>query len=97
MRNLLAYRKVGVEGVTEELWVPPTVFDKEFVGGVNKAELMKELQEQGWLLPSASDGRPTLERRVNGKKARYFIRGREDCTSVLIFDHQTVSVPSIVR
>jgi putative DNA primase/helicase len=27
VRNLLAYRKVGVEGVTEELWVPP-VFDK---------------------------------------------------------------------
>jgi putative DNA primase/helicase len=23
VRNLLAYRKVGVEGQTEELWVPP--------------------------------------------------------------------------
>jgi uncharacterized protein YegJ (DUF2314 family) len=47
IRNLLAYRKVGVEGVTEEFWVPPTVFDKEFVVGVNKAELVKELQRLG--------------------------------------------------
>jgi putative DNA primase/helicase len=32
IRNLLAYRKVGVEGHTEEFWVPPTVFDKEKPG-----------------------------------------------------------------
>jgi putative DNA primase/helicase len=76
IRNLLAYCKVGVEGQTEELWVPPTVFDKEFVVGVNKAELVKELQQRGWLLPTSSDGRPTLERRVNGKKYRYFVFSR---------------------
>jgi putative DNA primase/helicase len=76
IRNLLAYRKVGAEGQTEELWVPPTVFDKEFVVGVNKAELVKELQRLGWLLPPSSDGRPTLERRINGKKSRYFIFDR---------------------
>ena len=75
IRNLLAYRKVGIEGDTEEFWVPTTVFDKEFVAGVNKAELVKELQRLGWLLAS-SDGRPTLERRVNGKKSRYFIFSR---------------------
>jgi putative DNA primase/helicase len=34
VRNLLAYRKVGIGGDTEEFWVPPTVFDKEFVVGV---------------------------------------------------------------
>jgi putative DNA primase/helicase len=72
VRNLLAYRKVGVEKETEEFWVPPTVFDKEFAVGVNKAELVKELQRLGWLLTS-NDGRPTLERRVNGKKSRYFV------------------------
>ncbi len=72
VRNLLAYRKVGVEKETEEFWVPQTVFDKEFVVGVNKAELVKELQRLGWLLTS-NDGRPTLERRVNGKKSRYFV------------------------
>jgi hypothetical protein len=72
IRNLLAYRKVRVEGHTEEFWVPPTVFDKEFVVGVNKAELVKELQRLGLLLAS-NDGRPTLERRINGKKSRYFV------------------------
>jgi putative DNA primase/helicase len=76
VRNLLAYRKVGVEKATEEFWVPPTVFDKEFVVGVNKAELVKELQRLGWMLPPSSDGRPTLERRINGKKSRYFIFSR---------------------
>jgi putative DNA primase/helicase len=56
VRNLLAYRKVGLEKETEEFWVPPTVFDKEFVMGVNKAELVKELQRLGWLLPPRHDG-----------------------------------------
>jgi putative DNA primase/helicase len=65
IRNLLAYRKVGVEGVTEEFWVPPTVFDKEFVVGVNKAELVKELQRLGWLFPPRADGKALLQRRVN--------------------------------
>jgi putative DNA primase/helicase len=41
VRNLLAYRKVGVEKATEEFWVPPTVFDKEFVVGVNKADFLR--------------------------------------------------------
>ena len=27
IRNLLAYRKVDVEGETEEFWVPTTIFD----------------------------------------------------------------------
>ena len=61
VRNLLAYRKVGVEGDTEEFWVPPTVFDKEFVVGVNKAELVKELQQRGWLTPAAYDGNPAIK------------------------------------
>jgi putative DNA primase/helicase len=72
VRNLLAYRKVDLEGDTEKFWVTKTVFDKEFVVGVNKVELVKELQRLGWML-TANDGRPTLERRVNGKKSRYFI------------------------
>jgi putative DNA primase/helicase len=72
IRNLLAYRKVGAEGATEEFWVPPTVFDKEFVVGVNKAELVKELQRLG-LLESSPDGRDTSRRRVNGKQIRVFV------------------------
>jgi putative DNA primase/helicase len=42
VENLLAYRKVGLEGGTEELCVHHPVFDKEFVVGVNKAELVKD-------------------------------------------------------
>ena len=73
VRNLLAYRKVGLEGDTEEFWVPTTVFDKEFVVGVNKAELVKELQQRGWLTPAAYDGNPAVKRRVNGKQIRVLV------------------------
>ena len=73
VRNLLAYRKVGVGGVTEEFWVPPTVFDKEFVVGVNKAELVKELQRLGWLLPPRPDGTSVHTRRVNGKRVYFYV------------------------
>jgi putative DNA primase/helicase len=71
IRNLLAYRKVGLEGHTEEFWVPPTVFDKEFVVGVNKVGLVKELQRLGWLLPPRPDGKSVHQRKIN-KKASYF-------------------------
>ena len=73
VRNLLAYRSINFEGETEEFLIPTTVFDREFCNGVNKAELVKELQRIGWLLPPSGDGRPTIERRVKGKKSRYFI------------------------
>jgi hypothetical protein len=76
IRNLLAYRKVGVEGNTEEFWVPPTVFDKEFVVGVNKAELVKELQRLGWLLPPRADGKALLQRRVNNQRGYYYVFGK---------------------
>ena len=72
VRNLLAYRKVSAEGDTEEFWVPPTVFDKEFVVGVNKVGLVKELQRLG-LLESSPDDRDTSRRRVNGKQIRVFV------------------------
>ena len=73
IRNLLAYRKVGVEGDTEEFWVPPTVFDKEFVVGVNKAELVKELQRLGWLLPPRPDGKAIRIRKISGKANYYYV------------------------
>ena len=71
IRNLLAYRKVGLEGGTEEFWVPTTVFDKEFVVGVNKVELVKELQRLGWLLPPRPDGKSVHQRKIS-RKANYF-------------------------
>ena len=73
VRNLLAYRQVGVDGQTEEFWVPPTVFDKEVASGVNKAELVKELQRLGWLLPPRSDGTSVHTRRVNGKRVYFYV------------------------
>ena len=81
VRNLLAYRKVGLEGDTEEFWVPTTVFDKEFVVGVNKAELVKELQRLGWLLPPRADGKAFLQRQVNNKRNYYYVFGKRvfDC------------------
>jgi putative DNA primase/helicase len=73
VRNLLAYRKVGVEKETEEFWVPPTVFDKEFVVGVNKAELVKELQRLGWLIPPRHDGKSIHTRSLNGKRIYFYV------------------------
>jgi putative DNA primase/helicase len=81
VRNLLAYRKVGVEGDTEEFWVPPTVFDKEFVVGVNKAELVKELQRLGWLLPPRPDGKAIRIRKINGKANYYYVFGKRENAS----------------
>jgi uncharacterized protein (DUF927 family) len=71
IRNLLAYRKVGLEKETEEFWVPPSVFDKEFVVGVNKAELVKKLHEAGWL--DLSEEGKTRQRTVNKKIGRYYV------------------------
>jgi putative DNA primase/helicase len=76
--NLLAYRKVGLEGDTEEFWVPPTVFDKEFVVGVNKAELVKELQRLGWLSPPRQDGKTIHTRSVHGKRIYFCVFGKRE-------------------
>jgi putative DNA primase/helicase len=80
VRNLLAYRKVDAEGETEEFWVPPTVFDKEFVVRVNKAELVKELQRLGWLIPPRKDGKSIHQRWINSKPNYYYVFSqRENC------------------
>lgn len=81
IRNLLAYRKVGLEGDTEEFWVPPSVFDKEFVVGVNKAELVKELQRLKWLLPPRKDGKAIRLREVKGKAKYYYVFGKREIES----------------
>jgi putative DNA primase/helicase len=81
VRNLLAYRKVGTEGDTEEFWVPPTVFDKEFVMGVNKAELVKELQRLGWLLPPRPDGKAIRIRKIGKKANYYYVFGKRENVS----------------
>jgi putative DNA primase/helicase len=72
VRNLLGIRKVDETGATIEIWVPSPIFDKEFVMGVNKAELVKELQHRGWLEKPGVDGLPTGRRVFNGKRSRFF-------------------------
>jgi hypothetical protein len=62
--------KIGVDKDTEEFWVLTTVFDKEFVVGVNKAELVKELQRLGLLLPPRLDGTSVHQLRAIGDMDR---------------------------
>ncbi len=73
VRNLLAYRKVDADGDTEEFWIPPSVFDREFCNGVNKAELVKELQRIGLMVPARKDGRPIHQRKIDKKPGYYYI------------------------
>jgi hypothetical protein len=72
VRNLLGIRKVSEFGNTAEIWVPTPIFDKEFCNGVNKSELVKELQNRGWLEKPGLDGLPTGRRVFNGKRSRFF-------------------------
>ena len=78
VRNLLAYRKLDLEGHTEEFWVPTTVFDKEFCDGVNKTELVKELQRIGWLLPPRPDGKSIRIRKIKGTANYYYVFGKRE-------------------
>jgi uncharacterized protein (DUF927 family) len=78
VRNLLAYRKLDFDGQTEEFWVPSSVFDKEFCDGVNKTELVKELQRLDWLIPPRKDGKSTHQRSIKGKAKYYFVFGKRE-------------------
>jgi uncharacterized protein (DUF927 family) len=82
VRSLLAYRDIyrtadgvskEIEGQTKEFWVPEAIFTKEFCEGVNKTELIKELQVRGWLLPPRSDGKSKHQRRVKGEKNYFYV------------------------
>jgi uncharacterized protein (DUF927 family) len=73
VRSLLAYRRLDVEGNTDVLLVPPSIFTKEFCAGVNKTELITELRSRGWLPEADSEGRPDHQAKVNGKKGRFYI------------------------
>jgi putative DNA primase/helicase len=73
VRNLLAYRTLDNDGDTDEFWIPPQVFEKDFCGGINKTELVRELQRISWMLPPLLDGRPTHQRRIGKQKSRYFV------------------------
>jgi hypothetical protein len=106
VRNLLAYRKVELGGQTEEFWVPTSVFDKEFCEGVNKSELVKELQRLGWLLPPRPDGKVIRIRKIKGKANYYFVFNNRsgnhengsdtgDTGDTSIFNPLSVTVPMV--
>jgi putative DNA primase/helicase len=73
VHNLLAYRTLDPEGQTQEFLVPSSVFDREFCNGVNKSELVRELQRLGLMLPPRSDGKSVYARRVNGKQDNFYV------------------------
>ncbi len=72
-RNLLAYRSNDPVTNGIEYWVPTPIFNTEFTNGVSKSELVKELQARGWLKSSLDPEHLTRERRIAGKKYRFFI------------------------
>jgi putative DNA primase/helicase len=73
IRNLLAIRRVGSDGDTEDFLVPPSVFDKEFCNGVNKTELLKELHSRGKIAEPEADGRFDRQVKINKQKKRFYI------------------------
>lgn len=73
VRNLLAYRKKDEFEDEFEFWVPNSVFNSEIASGVDRAELIKELQMRGWLKPPGTDGKASLGRRINGKLIRVYV------------------------
>ena len=92
VRNLLGIRKVSESGDTAEIWVPTPIFDKEFVVGVNKSELVKELQNRGWLEKPGLDGLPTGRRVFNGKRSRFFCFQ----ISAIYGNHENGTVPTVL-
>jgi len=70
-RNMLAYKAADFLTDSIEYWVPLTIFNKEFADGVDRVELVKELQSRGCLKPSGDKTRATLRRSI-GKKRQYF-------------------------
>jgi putative DNA primase/helicase len=80
-RNQIGYRKLellstghnGTEyGGTDELWVFPEVFRRDFCAGVNPTEVARELVKRGWLIPD-SDGKATRPQKINGKATRVYV------------------------
>jgi putative DNA primase/helicase len=71
MGKLLGYRFIDIDEVVKEFWVTAPIFDKEFCSGVNKTELVKELQRIGWL-DLSSEGK-TRQRTMDEKTDRYYV------------------------
>ena len=72
VRNLLAYRIGDTVTNNVEYCVPTSIFAKELADGVDKSELVKELQARGWLKPSIEGDRHTVKRMIDGKRIAVF-------------------------
>jgi hypothetical protein len=71
-RHQIGFRKLDSFGESEELWVMPGVFQKEFCKGVNHTEVAKELKRSG-LLFVGSDEKSTTQRKIKNKQSRYYV------------------------
>jgi hypothetical protein len=72
VRNLLAYRIGDTVTNDVEYCVPTSIFAKEISNGVDKSELIKELQARGCLKPSIEGDRHTVKRTIEGKRISVF-------------------------
>ena len=84
-RNLLAYRSNDLVTSGVEFWVPQPIFNKELAEGVDKSDLIKELQVRGWLKPSLDNRHQTIRRRIGGQQQWFYVFHRfwEDENSVI--------------
>ena len=72
-RNLLAYRSNDMVTDGVEYWVPQSIFNKEFADGVEKSQLIKELQARGWLKPSLDNRHQTIRRSIGGNRTWFYV------------------------
>jgi len=73
VRNLLAYCHTD-DGTKEmEFWVPPAIFNKELVDGVDKSELIKELHKRKWLMAGDRADRHTNRRTLDKRQQSFFV------------------------
>jgi uncharacterized protein (DUF927 family) len=72
-RNLLAYRSNDLVTSGVEFWVPQPIFNKELAEGVDKSDLIKELQARGWLKPSLDNRHQTIRRRIGGQQQWFYV------------------------
>jgi putative DNA primase/helicase len=72
-KNLLAYRSDDIVTDGVEFWVPQPIFTKELADGVDKAELIKELLNRGWLKLSLDKEHNALRRRIGGRQQWFYV------------------------
>ena len=72
VRNLLAYRVGDTVTNNVEYCVPTEIFARELADGVDKLELIKELQVRKWLKPSIEGDRHTVKRTIEGNRIPVF-------------------------